>query len=107
MNKEQIYAIVRYVLMGVGTYLVSKGVFDETTWTAVLGGAMAIAGLALSVGQHGAEATMTAVRAIIVAVGAVVVSYGLLDHTTWMIVSGALMGIASVIWSVKLKVESK
>jgi hypothetical protein len=48
MGKEFTLSIVRHLLTGLGAVLIQRGYADAATVDAVIGGALAIAGLALS-----------------------------------------------------------
>lgn len=49
MNREQILGIVRHVLSGVGTVLVTKGVLDAGNLEIAVGAIVTLAGVAWSV----------------------------------------------------------
>ena len=49
LTKEQILGIIRHALTFVGGICVMKGLVDETTVTAVVGGAMTLAGAIWSI----------------------------------------------------------
>jgi hypothetical protein len=48
MSKDFILSIVRHVLTGAGSVLMARGYADEATVQAVIGGVLAVVGLALS-----------------------------------------------------------
>lgn len=48
MSKDFVLSIVRHVLTGAGSVLMAKGYADEATVQAVIGGVLAVVGLALS-----------------------------------------------------------
>lgn len=49
MSHDQILGIVRHVLTTVGGMVVAKGIVDEGTMTAIVGGAVALVGVIWSV----------------------------------------------------------
>lgn len=48
MSRDFILSIVRHVLTGAGSVLMARGYADEATVQAVIGGVLAVVGLALS-----------------------------------------------------------
>jgi hypothetical protein len=49
MTREQILGIARHALTFIGGILVTKGLFDESTWAELSGSAITLAGLIWSV----------------------------------------------------------
>ncbi|MDQ2080242.1 hypothetical protein RA307_08620 [Xanthobacteraceae bacterium Astr-EGSB] len=49
MNKEQVLGVVRHILTFAGGIVVSKGLLDETTMTAVVGAVITIGGALWSI----------------------------------------------------------
>lgn len=55
MSQEQVLGILRHVLTTVGGVAVSKGLTDESTMTAIVGGAVALIGVIWSIGSKKKE----------------------------------------------------
>ena len=49
------------------------------------------------------EQTLGIVRHVVTAIGAILMYKGKVDASTWTIVTGSVVGIAAVIWSVTSK----
>ena len=49
MSQEQVLGIVRHLLTTVGGIIVSKGINDEGTMTAIVGGLVAVVGVVWSI----------------------------------------------------------
>ena len=49
MSQEQVLGIVRHLLTTVGGIIVSKGITDEGTMTAIVGGLVAVVGVVWSI----------------------------------------------------------
>lgn len=52
MNWDQIYSLVRNVLLALGAALVSKGILDADQLNAIVGGIVAVVSVALSMIFH-------------------------------------------------------
>jgi drug/metabolite transporter superfamily protein YnfA len=52
VNQDQVLSIIRYILTAVGTVAVTKGLADEGTITAIVGGLIAAASLIWSMVAH-------------------------------------------------------
>lgn len=52
MNWDQIYSLIRNVLLGLGATLVSKGILSEETLVAIVGGVVALLSVGLSMVFH-------------------------------------------------------
>ena len=52
MNQDQVLSIVRHVLTGVGSILVTKGLTDQAGLEAIIGGLVAVTGLLWSFFTH-------------------------------------------------------
>lgn len=49
MNKEQVLGLLRHVLTFAGGYIVTKGLIDESLYTELIGGVMALVGTVWSI----------------------------------------------------------
>jgi len=49
------------------------------------------------------EQTLGIVRHVVTAIGAILIYKGKVDASTWTIVTGSVVGIAAVLWSVTSK----
>lgn len=49
MSQEQVLGMIRHILTTVGGIIVAKGVTDEGTMTAIVGGLVAVAGVVWSI----------------------------------------------------------
>lgn len=49
MNKSQVLGIVRHLLAGIGVWLSTTGLVDESTWEAVGGAVITLVGVVWSV----------------------------------------------------------
>jgi hypothetical protein len=112
MTKQTVFSIIKTLLSVAGAFLLGKnifgGTFDENVLESISGGVMAIVSVVWSIVDKtaGIEQVQATIRQVFTLIGGVLIAWGKVSAENLELILGAILPIASLLYSYLSKRKS-